>query len=207
MAVTASATPCLAGKSLVLNKAYLPIHVTSVRRALSLLFRGVARAVDEEYRTFDFDDWSQLSTLNRDRVGLVAGFVRIPRVIVLVSFDRVPRRRVRFSRHNIFVRDGSTCQYCARRLPRSELNLDHVVPRAAGGVTSWQNIVCSCLGCNRRKGGKTPAQAGMRLIRRPSRPEWTPFIAEQLGRQGYREWRPFLSGVDNAYWNAELDVR
>ncbi len=85
----------LGGKTLVLNRSYLPIHVTSVRRAFSLLYRGVARAVDEEYRTFDFQDWSELSTLKRDAVGLVGGFVRIPRVILLVTFDRVPRREVR----------------------------------------------------------------------------------------------------------------
>ena len=102
----------LGGKTLVLNRSYLPIHVTSVRRAFSLLYRGVARAVDEEYRTFDFRDWSELSTADRDSVGGVSGLVRIPRVILLVSFDKVPRRELRFSRNNIFLRDLYTCQYC-----------------------------------------------------------------------------------------------
>jgi 5-methylcytosine-specific restriction endonuclease McrA len=188
----------------VLNKAFLPIHVTSVRRALSLLYRGVARAVDEEYQTFDFASWAELAT-GEDGVGVVGGVLRVPRVILLVGFDRVPRRRVRFSRHNIFVRDGNTCQYCGDRRPRSQLNLDHVVPRTAGGRTSWENVVCSCLECNRRKGGNTPDQAGMALVRTPRRPEWTPFVARELGRRGYREWRPFLAGVDTAYWNVELD--
>ena len=196
----------LGGKTLVLNRSYLPIHVTSVRRAFSLLYRGVARAVDEEYRTFDFQDWSELSTLKRDTVGLVGGFVRIPRVILLVTFDRVPRREVRFSRHNIFVRDGYMCQYCGERKSRSELNLDHVVPRTAGGLTTWENVVCACLECNRRKGGRTPEQAGMGLRKRARRPSWTPFVARNLTASCYHEWRPFLSGIDAAYWNVELDA-
>lgn len=195
----------LQGKSLVLNRAFLPIHVTTVRRALALLYGGIARAVDGEYRTFDFRSWSELPPSGFDAIGLVSGAVRIPRVVMLVSFDRVPRRRVRFSRHNIFVRDGCTCQYCGRRFARSELNLDHVVPRCRGGRTTWENVVCSCIPCNRRKGGAAPEQSGMRLIRSPRRPDWTPFVASQFSAVGYREWAPFLSVVDSAYWNVELD--
>jgi len=206
MSSSAAAHAVLGGKSLVLNRSYLPIHVTTVRRAFSLLYRGVAKAVDEDYRTFGFNDWSELSTAGCETIGLVEGFVRIPRVILLDAFDRVPRREVRFSRHNIFLRDGSTCQYCGSRKPRPELNLDHVIPRAAGGVTSWDNVVCACLDCNRLKGGRTPEQAGMVLRRRPRRPSWTPFIARNLASTCYAEWRPFLSGIDGAYWNVELEV-
>jgi 5-methylcytosine-specific restriction endonuclease McrA len=205
MSTAALSAPPLQGRSLVLNRAFLPIHVTTVRRALSLLYRGVARAVDGEYRTFDFADWSELSTSGFDAVGLVEGVVRIPRVVLLTSFDRVPQRRVRFSRHNIFVRDANTCQYCARRFARSDLNLDHVIPRCRGGKTTWENVVCSCIECNRRKGGTDPAAAGMRLIRVPQRPAWSPFVAKQFGVSGYREWVPFLRAVDTAYWNVELD--
>lgn len=205
MATTVAWAPPLQGRSLVLNRAFLPIHVTTVRRALSLLYRGVARAVDEEYRTFDFETWSELSTAGFDSVGMVEGLVRIPRVVLLVAFDRVPQRRVRFSRHNIFVRDANTCQYCAKRFPRSELNLDHVIPRCRGGRTNWENVVCSCIECNRRKGGTDPATAGMRLIRTPQRPAWSPFVTKQFGQSGYREWVPFLRAVDSAYWNVELD--
>jgi len=202
----AAISPILSGgKTLVLNRSYLPIHVTTVRRAFSLLYRGVAKAVDAEYRTFDFQDWSELSTAGCETVGLVQGLVRIPRVILLVTFDRVPRREVRFSRHNIFVRDASTCQYCGERKARSDLNLDHVIPRAAGGLTTWENVVCACIECNRRKGGRTPSQARMRLRRRPRRPSWTPFVARNLAASCYEEWRPFLSGIDDAYWNVELE--
>jgi 5-methylcytosine-specific restriction endonuclease McrA len=122
----------------------------------------------------------------------------------LTAYERVPKRHVRFSRFNIFARDGNTCQYCHKKLPRTELNLDHVIPRSRGGMSTWENIVCSCHHCNRRKGGRTPDEAGMHLFRRPRRPEWTPFSSEMFSLRRYREWMPYLSQVDSAYWNTEL---
>ncbi len=190
---------------LVLNRSYLPIHVTSVRRAFSLIYQGIARAVDEQYQTFDFDSWSQLAVArDSESIGTARGPMRVPRVIVLLTFDRVPKRHVRFSRINIFARDSFTCQYCGTRPHRVELNLDHVVPRALGGRSTWENVVCSCVDCNRRKGGRTPGQAGLRLKRLPARPRWTPLMNLMLSSVRYREWRPFLNVVDASYWNTEL---
>lgn len=193
----------LDSKVLVLNRSYLPIHVTSVRRAVTLLYQDIARAVDEQYRTFDFASWAALAAAE-DQIGLVGRAIRVPRVIVLTSFDRLPRRTVRFSRFNIFARDENRCQYCGVRFGRADLNLDHVIPRAAGGRSTWENVVCSCFRCNRVKGGRTPTQAGMRLIRPPRRPAWTPFVAETFSARRYREWLPFLRMVDAAYWTTEL---
>ena len=190
-------------KVLVLNRSYLPIHITVVRRALSLLYQGIAHAVDEQYRTFDFASWADL-VAEEDRIGLVDRAIRVPRVILLQGYDRIPRRYVRFSRFNIYARDGNRCQYCGRQFPRAELNLDHVVPRSRGGTSVWENVVCSCHRCNRLKGGRTPAEAGMRLVRQPRRPQWTPFMTETYSLRRYKEWMPFLSAVDAAYWNTEL---
>ena len=100
---------------------------------------------------------------NEDSIGLVDQAIRVPRVILLLAYDRVPRRYVRFSRFNIYSRDQNRCQYCGRQFPRAELNLDHVVPRSKGGTSTWENVVCSCHRCNRLKGGRTPTEAGMRL--------------------------------------------
>jgi len=192
-------------KVLVLNRSYLPVHVTSVRRAFSLLYQGIAWAVDEQYRTFDFDSWAELAvSVNHDRIGLVSKAVRVPRVILLIAYDRVPKRHVRFSRHNIYARDRNTCQYCGRQFPRCELNLDHVIPRSRGGVAVWENVVCSCLKCNRKKGGRTPEEAGMRLLKPPTRPRWTPFTMDGFSLRRYREWTPYLDSVDVSYWNTEL---
>ena len=103
------------------------------------------------------------------------------------------------------MRDGNTCQYCGKRFPTSELNLDHVIPRSRGGITSWDNIVCSCIACNKRKGGELPEQARMRLIRRPARPQWGPQFTFSPRASIHREWLPFLSLVDFTYWNLELE--
>ncbi len=190
---------------LVLNRSYLPIHTTSVRRAFSLIYQGIARAVNEQYETFDFASWRELAVArDAESIGTAGGRIRVPRVIVLATFDRIPKRHVRFSRINIFARDAFTCQYCNMRPARSELNLDHVVPRSLGGKTTWENVVCSCLDCNRRKGGRTPRQARLRLRRQPTRPRWTPFMNLMISSVRHKEWLPFLNVVDVSYWNVEL---
>jgi 5-methylcytosine-specific restriction endonuclease McrA len=190
---------------LVLNRVYRPIHVTSVRRAITLLYQGVARALDEEFQLFDFESWAAVGTAaHHEAIRTPTRVIRVPRVIVLVAHEHLPRHRVRFSRFNVYARDESTCQYCGRRLPRSELNLDHVVPRSRGGTTSWENVVCSCVRCNLRKGGRTPDEAGMRLQRTPSRPRWSAVFRSAARRAFYQQWMPFLGLVDSAYWNAEL---
>jgi len=191
---------------LVLNKSYLPVHVTTVKRAFCLLYAGIAKAVNAQYETFDYESWSQITIERNDEtIGLVDRVIKIPRVILLLAYDRVPKRRVRFSRYNIFARDKSTCQYCGHRLSRSELNLDHVVPRAQGGTSTWENVVCSCHECNRRKGGRTPAEARMRLITQPRKPAWTPPISFSVPTVMRREWAPFLDFmIDVSYWNTEL---
>jgi 5-methylcytosine-specific restriction endonuclease McrA len=184
---------------LVLNRSYLPVHVTSARRAFALIYQGSALAVNGNYETFDFGSWRALSVEAcppKERVGTPTGAIRLPRVIVLLCFDRVPKRHVRYSRLNIFARDKFTCQYCGEKPHRSKLNLDHVIPRSLGGRTTWENVVCSCVECNRRKGGRTPAQARLRLLRQPSRPRWTPVI-HPVSRARYDEWRPFLHIVED----------
>src|SRR5438270_9772617 len=151
---------------LVLNRLYQPVHVTSVRRALILLCRGAAKAVDEQYQTFDFESWAELAAaVHEDSIRTTRKRIRIPRVILLQAYDHLPRARVRFSRLNIYARDRNTCQYCGRRPKRPELNLDHVIPRSRGGVTSWENVLCSCVACNLRRGGGTPGEARMKLTR------------------------------------------
>jgi 5-methylcytosine-specific restriction endonuclease McrA len=205
LVIRASGMALLNSKVLILNRSYLPVHVTSVKRAFALLYQGVARAVDEQYHTFDFASWRDLAIeTHHERLGVVGGLVRVPRVLLLTAYERVPRRHVRFSRFNIFARDNNTCQYCGRRFARTELNLDHVMPRSRGGLSTWENIVCSCHNCNRRKGGRTPEEARMALVRKPMRPHWTPFSAEMFSLKRYREWMPYLTAVDSAYWNTEL---
>jgi 5-methylcytosine-specific restriction endonuclease McrA len=190
---------------LVLNRVYQPVHITTAKRAFCLLYRGIARAMDRQYQLYTFESWSQLSAeIHDDFVHTVNRVIRVPRIIVLIAFDRMPHTRVRFSRYNIYTRDNNTCQYCGQKLPARELNLDHVVPRAHGGRTTWENVVCSCIPCNLRKGGRTPESAGMRLLKKPVRPRWFQ-VWRPLSRVPFDDWRPFLNLADLSYWNVELE--
>lgn len=195
----------LSASVLVLNRSYLPVNFTTVRRAIVLLYQGIARAMDEQYKTFDFISWSQVSIHESDEsIGLVDRAIRIPRVIILLTYDRIPKGQVRFTRINIFRRDKNRCQYCGRIFPRNELSIDHVVPRFYGGRSTWENVVCACYTCNKKKGGRTPAAAGMKLLSQPRRPRWSPLIKVSLQDIGRKEWVPFFNMVDLSYWNTEL---
>jgi len=192
---------------LVLIRLWQAVNVCSVRRALALLFEGHAHVVldgsDGSFRTFNFTEWRHFSQQQPDpeSINTVAFRIRVPRVILLVMFDRLPKKEVTLTRHNIFERDKNTCQFCGRVFDRKDLNLDHVIPRDQGGPTTWENIVCSCIACNTHKANRTPQEAGMHLIRKPKKPKWRPFVQINLGLPYHDSWKHFL---DLAYWNVEL---
>ncbi len=190
---------------LVLNRSFFPVNVITVKNAFCMLCRGAAKAVDSQYKTFDYDSWSQISVEQREEaVALVNRLIKIPRVIILVAYDRIPRTQIRFTRANIFARDRNTCQYCGRSFSKNELSIDHLIPRSYGGKSTWKNVVCSCFSCNRRKGGKTPNQAGMKLLSTPTKPKWTPLSRISFKDLKRKEWLPFLNVIDVSYWNTEL---
>jgi 5-methylcytosine-specific restriction endonuclease McrA len=191
---------------LVLNRLWQAVNVCTAERAFTLLYMGHAEVVTENsgvFRTFDFGEWRDFTQDHNgdDVVRTISFRIRIPRVILLLFFDRLPHKEVKFTRHNIFERDENTCQYCGRRFDRRELNLDHVVPRDRGGGTNWENIVCACIPCNTRKANRTPPEAGMRLIKKPKRPKWRPFVNVTITNIAHDSWKHFL---DLAYWNVEL---
>jgi 5-methylcytosine-specific restriction endonuclease McrA len=197
---------------LVLNKMFMAVHVISVRRAFCLLCKELAEVVtleDGQFNTYDFSTWREVSEYRSrhfrqeddDWVRTSSAEIQAPRVIRLLSYDRVPKQTVKFNRRNIFARDGNQCQFCGKRFPTSELSLDHVIPRSQGGKTTWENIVCACVDCNVRKGGRTPRQAHMTLIRKPEKPKRSPLLSLKLTQKKYQTWQTFL---DNAYWNVEL---
>jgi 5-methylcytosine-specific restriction endonuclease McrA len=211
MTAIAAPAPSLGLSVLVLNRSFVAVHVTNVRRALTLLFRELAEVVHVEeghYGAYSFESWRELSALqatfddpDHDWIRGVGFQLRAPRVIRLTECDRGPRQGLRFNRRNVFARDGNRCQYCGEHFPLSELSLDHVVPRSQGGLTSWTNIVCACVACNVRKGGRTPDEARMVLIREPVKPKRSPLLALKLGNPKYSSWKNF---VDRAYWTVDL---
>ena len=210
MSSAAAANP-LFHSVLVLNRAYVAVHVINVRRAFSLLCRELAEVIhieDGQYANYSFESWREIGELrgafrepHEDWIRAVNFEIQVPRVIRLLAFDRVPKQTIRFNRRNLFARDGNRCQYCGKHFPTSELSLDHVIPKSRNGPTSWDNIVCSCVACNVRKGGRTPHEAHMKLIRHPVKPRRSPLLAIKLGNPKYESWKTFL---DNAYWSVDL---
>ena len=196
---------------LVLNRLFMAVHVISVRRAFALLCKELAEVVsheDGQFASYNFTSWREVSEYRVKFPGPDDDFVRavnfeiqVPRVIRLLFYDRLPKQAIRFNRRNIFARDANHCQYCGRRFATSELSLDHVIPRSRGGETSWENIVCSCVKCNVKKGGRTPREAHMHLVRQPTRPKRSPLLSIKLGNPKYESWKSFL---DSAYWSVDL---
>jgi len=196
---------------LVLNKHYMAIRIVRARRAFSLLFRELAEVVSFEegnYANYNLQSWCDVSRFKRDFepdghdwVATVNFHIAVPRIIRLLFYDRLPRNEVKFNRRNIFARDKNCCQYCGKRHSTSELSLDHIIPRSMGGDAVWSNIVCACVRCNVKKGGRTPKQAGLTLIKKPVKPKRNPLIHIHLGHQRYQSWKQFL---DHAYWSVEL---
>jgi 5-methylcytosine-specific restriction endonuclease McrA len=174
-------------RTLVLNATYEPLNVISWKRALSLLYQGkveVLAEYDREVKSLRFT-------------------IKLPSVLRLLKYVKVRRRarHVKFSRANIYARDHHTCQYCGHKCPTEDLTFDHVIPIVKGGSKTWDNIVTCCFECNHHKGGNTPEEAGMHLIRAPQEPDWVPSVIHlTIGvRSAPESWRDFL------YWNIELD--
>jgi 5-methylcytosine-specific restriction endonuclease McrA len=187
--------------TLVLNRHWQPVNVATVARALVLVWNESARVVDpSDFQLYGWADWSRLRVRSGELyIQAVRQQVRVPEVIVLARYEKLPESAVAFSRRNIFKRDHYTCQYCGAQPGSEELTIDHVVPRSQGGTSTWDNCVLSCLSCNKRKADRTPAQAGIVLRRAPVRPKWKPLYARHSVR--IESWQKFIS---EAYWNVEL---
>ena len=153
---------------IVLNAGYEFIGLVSWQRAMTLLLTGKVEVIKESSRM----------------VRTVSRTFRVPAVIRLIKFIRqIYRREVPFSRRNVLIRDGFVCQYCGREHTSRDLTIDHIIPKVQGGTNAWTNVVACCRACNMKKGGSTPRQAGMRLVRKPFRPTIMEFINLYLKRR------------------------
>jgi len=198
-------------KVLVLNRMYTAVRVISARRAFVMLCKQVAEVIaveDGAYRNYDFETWTEIAALQKQFEPDQHAWIRtprielaVPKIIRLLGYDRLPRQTVKLNRRNLYARDHNRCQYCGKHYPTKELTIDHVVPRVQGGGHTWSNLVCACVKCNAKKGGRTPRQAHMHLIRKPVRPKRNPAITLRLGRAKYQSWKAFLN---DAYWTVEL---
>jgi 5-methylcytosine-specific restriction endonuclease McrA len=173
-------------QTLLLNASYEPLKVVHWKKAITLLCQGKVEVI---------------SVYDREIHSVTLTF-KLPSVIRLLRYIKIRRRfdYVPFSRANIYARDEFMCQYCGDAYASNELTFDHVIPVAQGGRKDWENIVTCCITCNRRKGGRTPDQASVSLIRKPRRPQSVPALRITVGlRRTPESWRDYL------YWNVELD--
>jgi 5-methylcytosine-specific restriction endonuclease McrA len=180
--------------TLVLNRHWTAVNVVSVRRAIVLVCRDAARIIaPDTFEIHDLGSWLRQRIKSSEPViRLVQSAIRVPEVIVLRHSDRAAVAHVPFTRRNLYRRDQNTCQYCGKRPGTERLSIDHIVPKSAGGVTSWLNCVLACLSCNLRKSNKTLEDAGMSLLRSPTRPKWVPYevVPRGLSRES---WPKFIS--------------
>ena len=179
--------------ALVLNRHWQPVGVTTVARALVMLWNAVARVVDpESYDSLTWHDWAErVPDPHAPCVRAARMRIAVPEVILLGRFDRLPNASVTFSRRNVAKRDHLTCQYCGDQPGWESITVDHVIPRSHGGPTNWTNCVAACVRCNSRKADRTPEQAHMTLRKRPARPDWKPLFATNASR--VPSWSRFLN--------------
>lgn len=183
----------LAAPVLVLNRSFVPVRVTTARMAFELLYQGRANAMDEAYELHDFWSWASLMPPEgHETIGTARGALRVPRLLVLAGYNRIPATILRLSRRNVYLRDNYTCQYCGEQPGVEALNLDHVIPRSRGGPGTWDNLVTSCKPCNLRKGRALPEECGMIPMNPPRSPRWSAAVEFQTDARRFQEWDPFL---------------
>ena len=175
----------MTAQTLLLTPWMMPHKIISWQTAITMSFLGKVEVLEE----YDRD------------VHSVTLIIKVPAVVRLLRAFRRHARPVKFSRVNIYARDNYRCQYCGKRASIGELTYDHVTPRSQGGRTEWTNIVTCCYLCNRKKGGRTPREAGMALLQQPTQPNWVPAVAIRISLRSIPEaWTDYL------YWTGELDT-
>lgn len=182
---------------LVLNRNWQAINVNSPMDALSMMYSGAATGLyvkeNEFMNPIKWEDWINLPyDENYTYVNTVNGKIKIPKVIILSRYNKVPKKRPKFTKRNIWARDGGVCQYTGKKLSPNEGNIDHIVPRSKGGVTSWTNCVLTHNKVNAMKGDKTPQEAGLTLLKEPVAPKDVPTTFFIRNVHNIKEWDLFL---------------
>jgi 5-methylcytosine-specific restriction endonuclease McrA len=157
---------------LILNKVWMPIRVVPAIRAFTLLFAGKASVVDVlDYQVFNWDEWCLTEPVEDEEFVTTSNSkIRVPEVIVLSKYDKLPKKGMKLTKRNIFIRDGFTCQYTGEKVSTKNGDIDHVIPKSKGGKTSWDNLVVCAKAVNRKKADRTPKEAGLRLLKTPTKP-------------------------------------
>lgn len=207
---------------LVLNTAYVPLYVTTALKAFNLLFREKAEVIEVEEKkwiSYPIKSWEEMSFYKSELEENFKFFrgtdnyvLGVPKVIRLLTYSKT-FLKANLTRKNIFLRDNNSCQYCGKHKSMVELNIDHVIPRFQGGTNSWENLVCSCIPCNSKKDCRTPKEAGMTLIRQPTKPSvyiMFKHYLDKMDEDPFKDWVHFFPNdliatlTSQIYWNVEL---
>lgn len=182
---------------LVLNRNWQAVDVKTPLEALSMMFADDATGLQimgpDNMVPLKWNDWVCLPhNQDEDHVRTVRGEIRIPKIVILCNFDKVPKKRPKFTSKNLWQRDEGICQYTGKKLTPSEGNIDHILPKSRGGRSTWTNCVLSHKDVNARKGDRTPVEAGLRLIRQPKEPQSLPTTFYIENKFNIKEWDAFL---------------
>lgn len=193
----------IGGEVLVLSKDFCPAYITTLQSAVNYLFLRKAKIFVENYGFLDFEEWVEMSEfiieMHRDEgeeIPYIQGVSRRlikPFVIVLTNGVFEGEKKLSFSKKLLIIRDENTCQYCGKKLSKNTRSIDHVIPKSRGGKTVWTNVVLCCKKCNMKKGGRTPEEAGMKLLKKPKVPTIIEILLKYIeGREEKRYWELFL---------------
>ena len=186
---------------LVLNKGWSTVAVTRVKDVLVKLFNDAAIIVEENNcETYNWEQWIDNYSYDINDTSRDGQFdfilssrlkIRVPKVIALTNYNKLPKRKIRLTRKNLLLRDKYTCQYTGKKLTSDQATIDHVFPSSRGGKNSWDNVVISSEEANAKKGDRTPQEANMSLLKKPSQPMWSPVFAVTDHRR-LKCWEKFL---------------
>lgn len=201
--------PCVLDQPvLVLNRNWTAIDVKPVREAVGNVCTENAEFINpEDFQQYNWEEWAELKVREGEPfIATGRQQVRVPDVIVLLNYEKVHTQALVFNRRNLFLRDHNTCQYCGKRFKSSECSIDHVLPQCQGGPSTWENCVLACVTCNVRKGGRTPKQANMKLVRTPVKPRWSPTFRARTIKPVWGKFGVNIEAlVSDLYWQVELE--
>lgn len=182
---------------LVLNKHWQAINISTPADALSMMYAGTATGLDirgkDDMVPLTWKEWVSLNCENDHFVKTIQGNIKIPKIIILCRYDKVPKKRPKITRKGIWIRDQGICQYTGKKINPNEGNIDHVIPKSRGGITDWTNCVLAHKKVNAKKADRTPEEAGLKLIRQPFVPKELPVSFYLTNKYNIQEWELFLN--------------
>ena len=180
---------------LVLNRSWIPVHIITWDKAMTLMVKEAARPLDRELDVYDFKTWLEYSAAHNDypTVATTKQLICLPEIVILSHFDRLPLRDVKYTRTTLFERDKFTCCFCGKHFPKDELTVDHVIPRCKGGKSTWDNTVTACKPCNNFKDDRTPQEAGLKMHFHPKKPKWISPLSKVGHEHPCKSWQKFLN--------------